>query len=267
MPSDEKLSEKMIGETYNGKNIDKIKNANFEIIKIPEFVSDICILTNNRLLTTNNDSIIMFDDKFNIVKTLEKPGCNGIASNNLKNFIYVTNEVSHCVYMMDLDLNVLKTFGSEGSDNTSLNKPYGVCFKDDRLYVCDYFNFRIQILNSDLEYVDTLKLSCAPFRIKISGSSIGITGHDDSILFYDLNTHELKKQHFNFSGRISEIDSLFYLITPSKMLCCFAMDGNLIKEENIDRFSNHLLNRWEGIIFYFNKTLIMTNGITTFKFI
>jgi hypothetical protein len=283
VPSNENLSEKTIGKIIypdliknnHQETMDKIKNANFATVDMHALVYDICVLPNNCFLSLNFDSISVVDEKFNIIKTIQKIDDKPISSpgsalNMEKNCIYVSNRSGHCVYMLDIDLNMIKSFGSEGKDKNSFKYPHGICFNDDYLYVCDYSNFRIQIFNSDLEYGDSIKLSVAPLTIQISGTSIGIVGHDNSVHFYDKSTKALKKQHNqNCYGRISEINSLFYVITKSsfKMLYCFDADGNLLSEESINRLDELLTENFDRRIFYYKNNVFMTNGIEIIKFI
>jgi hypothetical protein len=240
----------------------KMEKGNYETVQMK--VLDVCVLPNNRLLSTTLYSIAILDEKFNIVKETKYIDGNaiysyGVAFNNEQNFIYVSSRDS--IYLLDVYLNKIKSFGSRGSNKNSLIHPRGIFLKDDYLYVCDRGNKRIQILNSDLEYIDTIKLFFIPDTIKIFGTTIGIAAYNGSIQFYDLKTKEFKKELDNLYGRISEIDSLFYVVTysPSKMFYCFDSDGNIKREIDIERFKNLKFDYWGGNILYFNNSLIMTS--------
>ncbi len=243
--------------------MDKIEKENYETVHMRVF--DGCVLPNNLFLISTLHSIAILDESFNIIKEIEEIDgngidCHGLAFNIKKNCIYASIYLFDCLYMLDSDLNNIKSFGSQESNN-NLNSPSGICFKDPYLYVCDRGNKRIQILNSDLEFIDTITLDFKPLTIKISDSLMGISTSDTLIQFFDLNKKELKKQYDNLDGRLSEIDSLFYLVTfsPSKMVYCFDEDGNLKIEINIDRFSKFLCNYWDGNILKYNNNLIMTS--------
>jgi hypothetical protein len=267
----------MIGKLVSKNNMtelmDKIENGSYETIHMR--IVDACVLSNNRLLASTHRSISILDERFNIIKEIEKIDGNyiysyGVAFNNKKHCIYASCVQSHCIYMLDLDLNKIKSFGSQGSNNNNLDCPSGICLNDDHLYVCDTRNVRIQILNSDLQFIDTIKLiNCHPEQIKIIGSTMCIFKITGSIQFYDLkNTKQLKKQHDELDGRLSRIDSFFYLVT-SKMLYYFDANGNIIKEMKIERFSNLIWNALDGILLYFNNRLIVIsfNTDTIIKFL
>ncbi len=247
--------------------MDKIENGSYETVQMR--VVDACVMPNNRLLASNHQSISILDERFNIIKEIEKMDGNfiesyGVAFNNKKNCIYVSCYHSHCIYMLDLDLNKIKSFGSHGSNNNNLDCPSGICLNDDYLYVCDTLNFRIQILNSDLQYIDMIDLSFYPQTTRCIGATMGIAGldadnGDHAIEFYDLNTKELKKKHDNLYGKLNRIDSLFYFVSddPTR-LYCFNTDGNKIKEIKISRFEG--LIPIDTNLLYFDNSLIMTNG-------
>ena len=275
--SEEKLIDNIIAEinyftvntksgfTYNEIN-DRIKKMTFETIQIQ--VLDICVLLNNRIVaSTNNNSISIFDEKFNLIKKVdgfdEKPIYSfGVAVHKTNNLIYVSNWSNDCVYMLDYELNKIKSFGSQGSGAHNLYRPFGICYKDDHLYVCDASNQRIQILSSNLEYVDTLKLQYVPHTIKISNTSIGFCGSNNSINFYDIRTKNLKKQCPNVSGRISEIDSIFYLVSynPTKKIFCFDTDGNLIEEYGAEGLNPYISYVCDGLILTFNNSIMLANN-------
>ena len=99
------------------------------------------------------------------------------------------------INLFDLNLNQLKQFGSQGAGNNQLQYPRGLCSHGDYLYICDYDNNRIQILNLDFEYVNTIHLDGhRPYRVQISNTTIGVTCREGTF-FYDLITKELKYTH------------------------------------------------------------------------
>ena len=144
---------------------------------------------------------------------------------------------------MDLNLNVLKAFGSKGSNNDQFHFPTSLCCKDKYLYICDSANKRIQKFDLDLQYRDTIKLNFRPYSIKVSNENdvCMITG-PNGINFYDLKTKNLKYQYPNQFGRISYVNSNFYIVSnqPKKRAYCYNNSGQFIQEINIERFSEFI---------------------------
>ncbi len=273
-PSEEKLNESIIGEisskTFLSQHsfiLDKIIRNTYENYAIQ--VLDMCVLANNQIVaSTNNNSLSLFDENFDLIKRIEriddKPIYSfGVAYNPTNNKIYASNWSNDCVYMLDLGLNKLKSYGSQGmNNNNNLYRPFGICINNDLLYICDASNQRIQILNPDLAYIGTINLNYVPYTIKISKTSICVCGSNCTLNFYDLNTRALKRQYTNVSGRINEIDSVFYFVTfsPTKKLCCYDTDGNSIEEIDIEQLSQYVSYVWDGLIINFNNSLIMANN-------
>ena len=239
---------------------------NFDSIEL--HVLDMCVLANNQLVaSTNNNSISIFNKNFDLIRRIErideKPIYSfGVVFNEKNNRIYASNWSNDCVYMFDLELNKLKSFGTRGMANSNLYRPFGICMKNEKLYVCDASNQRIQILNSDLTYIDSIHLNYVPNTIKILDTTIGVCGSNCTLNFYDLETKSLKKQYSNVSGRINEIDSTFYFVTfsPNKVIYCYDSDGNYKEEIDIDMLGTYFNYIWDGIILNFDNSIIMANN-------
>ena len=85
--------------------------------------------------------------------------------------------------MVDLDFNFIKSIGQ-------LNTPSGVCFKNQRLYVADNLNKRVQILSEDLELIKSLPLEYHPWKLKVSNEMLCITSDSSeypATYFYNLS--------------------------------------------------------------------------------
>ena len=125
------------------------------------------------------------------------PPLSGCAFSN-KNILF-SERKSNCIFKMDFNLNIIQKFG--GDDK--LKRPCSLCCEEKLLFICDYGNDRIQILNLDLEFIDTIKLSFHPFSLQIFGN--------EGIFFYNLITKALIKDYPKLLGRISKIGRLIFL--------------------------------------------------------
>ena len=240
-----------------------IQKGVFETISIGVKPFDIKRLSNGYFITKNFESVTLFHESF---KQLQKMDITrhaiGCDIHNQKG-IYITDDDKHCIYLMNNELNIIKTFGSEGSSMDQLNCPCTIFCQNEYLFVSDSLNERIQILTLDLKYHDTIQLDFDPVSIAVSSTTIGIheIGLTDQINFYDLKTKTLKKEYPDISGRINFIDSHFYVVTfrpPSKKLFIFDQEGELIDEAIIvESFSEHIKMFWDGFMFLTEDNLFV----------
>ena len=96
----------------------------------------------------------------------------------------------HCVYIFDGEDQLVRKFGSHGSDNGQFDCPEGVAFdNDDHLYVGDCENHRVQKFTIDGEYL-------LQFGRKGSGNGRmncpkGLTIHDSKVYISDRNNKRI----------------------------------------------------------------------------
>ena len=72
--------------------------------------------------------------------------------------IIVSDFQNNALVVLDTDGNCLATVGEPGADVLQFNKPGAMTVSGDTLYVLDMGNRRVQRLNSDLEYIDSIYL-------------------------------------------------------------------------------------------------------------
>ena len=72
--------------------------------------------------------------------------------------IIVSDFQNNALVVLDTDGNYLATVGEPGADVLQFNKPGAMTTSGDTLYVLDMGNRRIQCLNSDFEYIDSIYL-------------------------------------------------------------------------------------------------------------
>jgi hypothetical protein len=142
---------------FLGEIKEEIETRNYKVYVLEgdQLPTEICSLPNGLLCLTYIDSVKIYDQYINLIKTVEKINNkdiapNGIASNK-RNELYISDLNKHCIYMMDFNLNLIKSFGKKGACENEFDNPSDICCKDDYLYVCDHLNERIQILSLDFE--------------------------------------------------------------------------------------------------------------------
>jgi hypothetical protein len=247
---------------------EKIGNGVCEIRPSVDIL-DICTLPNNRILSGGFTALTIYDENFNEIKRVDRINdkiidCYGVASDQ-NSFIFASSVVNNCMHKLDMELNLIATFGVKGTTNGCLWVPTGICYYNNHLYICDSNNKRIQIINIELEYVGTMQLDYPPHTIRISSTTIAIYGYNKTVNFYDLTTKTLKRQFVGILGRISEIHYNFYVTSwnPSMRIHCFNNEGENINEINLDRFSQHgyFVNEWgwDGHIYFLNNSIYITS--------
>ena len=236
-----------------------IQKGVFKKISIGVDPYEIKRLSNGGFITNNYKSVTLFDESFNLLKKIDIDGnLIGCAIHKDKG-IYVTDNFKNLIYLMDNNLNIIQTFGSGCDNKDQLLFPCTIFCQNEYLFVSDQLNERIQILTLDLKYHDTIQLDFYPKSIAVSNTRIGINGSNDKIHFYDLQTKTLKKEYRNINGRISLIDSHFYVVTykQPKKLFIFDEEGELVDESSVESISNHIGNEWDGFMFSTNDYLFV----------
>ena len=218
-------------------------------------------LSNECFISSNYGSVTLFDKSFRQLKKADI-SASGCAIHNQTD-IYVTDYASGCIYLLDNELNLQKTFGSKGDRMDQLYYPTTICCQNKYLFVSDKVNERIQILTLDLQYHDTVQLNFHPESIAVSSATIGIQEYCKHIFFYDIKTKKMKKEYPSISGRISLIDSHFYVLTynPPKKLFIFDQEGELIDEASVESISEHIRNETgrDGSMFLMNDYLFISS--------
>jgi hypothetical protein len=197
------------------KRVRNVLNSSiFETFVVDFYSYDICVLPNSNLVSCNFNSVEIFNENINQIKSHKLSLPTGVALISDTNELIISDHFKSCIYTMDFDLNIKKQFGSSGNEKNQLFNPCGVFIQDNLLYVSDSGNNRIQILSTDFDFIETIRLSYKPFTIKVSDTRIGISG-SNGVYFYDKNTFMLKEQYLNIIGRLSYINSTncFYVIS------------------------------------------------------
>ena len=101
----------------------------------------------------------------------------------------VADYSNHCVYIFDNDNQLVRKFGSHGSDNGQFKSPEGVAFdNDNHLYVADCGNHKIQKFTIGSEYL--LQFGSKGSRNGKLNHPNGLTLHDGKVYISD---HENKR--------------------------------------------------------------------------
>ena len=114
----------------------------------------IIVLPNNQILMAHYSAgcLGFYDEHLKCVKRIDKiNGENfkpiGIALHLKEKKLFITDNLNHRIIMTDLEINFMKSVGSRGAEINQFNGPNGLCLLNNNLYVCDYYNKRIQVYN------------------------------------------------------------------------------------------------------------------------
>jgi len=105
--------------------------------------------------------VYAFDSEGNLLMALgkvdEMVNPTGVAVDDARNRLYVTDSKGHCVLVYSLDTGELVTrIGKRGSGDGEFNFPTNIVLdQNGRLYVSDTMNFRVQIFDPDYKFVDS----------------------------------------------------------------------------------------------------------------
>ena len=130
------------------------------------------------------------------------------------------------------------------------------------MFVCDYYNERIQKLSSKtLEFVSSYQLQLNPYHIRIINSTVAVRTDDESyIYFYNLSDFTVKEKYYDRSGYICVSNSCFYQFDCSVMkLYCYDENGKdktIIKIEGLDDVD---VDDWTCLT-QFNERLVICPG-------
>ena len=200
--------------------IQKLKEPEMEEFDLKNAPIDTWDLLNKSFVSASweDKNLILFDSNFNPIKIVTeydgkniKP--NGLAFNNEKNEIVISDCETHQIIVTDKELNKIKSVGTHGLKFNQFDNPSGICFhKNGDLYICDELNSRITVLNNDLNFKTSINLDYHPWRIKISNSTAFVKTYPLKLYIYDLESWMLKTAHDNIT-RVHELSPYFFTIS------------------------------------------------------
>ena len=125
--------------------------------------------------------------------------------------VAVTDYANQCVWIFDREYQLVRKFGSSGTDNGEFNRPFGVVFDaNDHLYVTDFNNHRVQKFDVSGNYL-------LQFGVKGLASGqlehpLGITFHNDKL--YVAENGNRRVSVFSLDGQFSHLFGSTHLNNP-----------------------------------------------------
>ncbi|KAI6649917.1 PEP-CTERM domain protein [Oopsacas minuta] len=138
-----------------------------------------------QVFTSNGDYLFMFSEKMN------KPIGICISSNT----VFVTQFDGHCINTYELVGKLIKSVGSKGNGEAQFYNPHGVDVYDgnSNVYVCDFYNKRVQILTQELKFHSMLGIDLFkhPLDVKVTRDRVLVLDRSDSCMFVFNSDHVL----------------------------------------------------------------------------
>lgn len=155
--------------------------------------------------------------------------------------IYVTQFSGHALNVYSLKTNFIITVGKRGDKELQFSFPLGIEISQNRIYICDRNNNRVQILNIDLSFNRFLTQFDYPLDVKVVKEEIFILDKKNPCLHVYNFEHQLVREFISF-GYLSYqvyntshfcIDSSSNILMTDRTACCvlvFSKDGKLIQK-------------------------------------
>ncbi len=204
-------SEAYVGKLVRSVSIDfsKLQHMQPAMISLTDSglsPTSICKLFNNNFAVLNRSSSIMIlNENFEMVTTKYKIGeltlknPNGICVGTIKKNVYICDTDNHRIIMTNESLDsLLKVCGERGTGRHNFKSPCSIRCHDDKLYVLDTGNSRIQILSLDLEYLSPIDLHTSSmvlspidyaYRMCLNDFYFAIVEFEEKIYVYKKNTN------------------------------------------------------------------------------
>jgi hypothetical protein len=245
-----------------------LRNGKKHVFDLDSMPYDICSKDDQIIISHCDDFCLkIYDRDLNFIKKVDRINGEefkplGILANFEKKQFYICDMYKHRILMTDLDFNFIKSVGSKGSGNCQFNGPHDICFSNSKFYICDFHNKRIQVYLKDFDFDTSFKVEYCPWQIKSTNSTICVEAiSPDGIYFYNSNDFHLIRNYNHSSGRITQINSMFYEFNQkfkkTQTVSCYDENANLKEETTLKGLDKFLKGVWDGEFIYHNGELII----------
>lgn len=201
-------------KTENYKTMEASQN---EMFPIYDEKSDELNAEESDLMSLNETLSSLYTIQEVKIEEIENP--TGICCRD--NDILVTDGKSDSIYSIDLDGELLGTFGKTGNGPGEFINPAAITIYQNNIYVLDRGNNRIQILNQDLEYVGEVALKDTskadphyePNMVAVNEKGIYVSGYSLENPMIDVYSNDsVSEIGKNFAGSLHTYNNEVYAI-------------------------------------------------------
>ncbi|BDU50310.1 hypothetical protein [Haliovirga abyssi] len=246
-------------------------------------------------MSKNNDTyvldyglskVVLFDKKFKFIKKLDLEKGN-ISIKNIKDKIYLLNSIKNSITVYNLNLEKIFSFGSKGMTEKKFNHIGEIYMIKDKLYIFDEYNYRIQILDKNYNYLSQILLPKFEYIYKPYYSFNYDLSYNNGIIYildkfnkkvyeYDVKTNKKIKKELNLAEMVSPAKMFFI----KKSLVLFDKSNNNIyfpgvkttkkvkeegKKNNVEILNGSKIIEKDNNIFFIRESSIYKYNIQTKK--
>ena len=218
----------------------RLKMGNYETIDLVEDSNDFCILPNGNLLLSNfftSKSLTLYDENFIFIKSITRLNNKDIRAFSIEtndlDRIYI-NDNGQSIVMTDLELNYLGEYGAYEYGDQKIKTAYYMLFHNELLYVCDYIDNSILILDSDLIRISKIQLNIKPVQLQIFNNTACVVPSKEDKFFYLYNLVDFKTvQIIDRCARTLVYKNILYGLHETGIKC-FDKNGDLVDSIKLD---------------------------------
>lgn len=269
----QKVNSEIVEKSLKSHNIKREISLDFK-------PSDICILPNSLVAAASFQSgdITIYTMDFYPLRMIytmgEKPiKPYGITTDNIEH-VYFTDVKNNSVFKTDLNLNKIVSFGKKPRGEIEINDPRGICYHNDKVFVCDERTRRVLLLSPNLVFIAQYKfdtLDYFPFDVQVIDNTMAVRIYTLDkqqftiflkILHLETNNKinikfEEKLKYTRYFGKISltedgfcEIDHEWASIGLSNpILYIYDKEGNISKQIELEaELKPYFSSRFDGFI-------------------
>lgn len=117
---------------------------------------DVAVNSRSEIITSDfsKNEVLILDSQGEVIMNFDCRGPTGVAVDSDDN-VYVS--CAEQIQKFSRDGHLMKSVGKSGKKKGEFIRPEGLTCYNGRIYVCDTFNNRIQVFDTDLNYVKTIK--------------------------------------------------------------------------------------------------------------
>ena len=148
------------------------------------------------------------------------------------------NQYNNCILNYQLNGKFISRIGREGRGELEFDIPFGLTIDESNgdIFICDYFNNRIQILNKDLSFKSQFgnnKLKC-PLDVKLSEAYIYVLDASNPCLHLFNYNHILQKSVISRGKGLEVINPYYFFVDQTENILISDSGSNSIHIYNTE---------------------------------
>jgi DNA-binding beta-propeller fold protein YncE len=196
-----------------------------------------------------------------------------------KNLVYVVKENHDCVGIYNIDGELVHKFGSKGNEMGEFSSPQNIEIYNERIYVTDNKNKRIQIFDLKGNFMNLFNIQKdiltngmeTPYDLEIYGEQIYVTlPKEDKIDVYDLEGNFIKSiknlESFRDPLGITIVNDQIYLASGDENeIFVLNLDGKFIDRIRSDFFDPHQIILFNDKLYVLDTRNMLVKIFTSIK--